>query len=98
MSEWTALIWFVVLLIGNAFFVASEFAIMSARRSQIEPLAEAGNKRAQTALRAMEEEGFIWERYLDAIVVADSLDGLFDGFNRWANPGLKWRKGGLRNH
>ena len=46
----------------------------------------------------MEEEGFIWERYLDAIVVADSLDGLFDGFNRWANPGLKWRKGGLRNH
>ena len=51
-----------------------------------------------TALRAMEEEGFIWERYLDAIVVADSLDGLFDGFNRWANPGLKWRKGGLRNH
>ena len=54
MSEWTALIWFVVLLIGNAFFVASEFAIMSARRSQIEPLAEAGNKRAQTALRAME--------------------------------------------
>ena len=50
------------------------------------------------ALRAMGEEGFIWERYLDAIVVADSLEGLFDGFNSWANPGLKWRKGGLRNH
>lgn len=50
------------------------------------------------ALRAMGEEGFIWERYLDAIVVADSIDGLFTGFNNWANPGLKWRKGGLRNH
>ncbi|MDO4630948.1 MAG: TIGR00730 family Rossman fold protein [Corynebacterium sp.] len=50
------------------------------------------------ALRAMGEEGFIWERYLDAIVVADSIDGLFTGFNNWANPGLKWRKGGLRSH
>jgi CBS domain containing-hemolysin-like protein len=43
-----------VLLLGNAFFVAAEFAIMSARRSQIEPLADAGSKRAQTTLRAME--------------------------------------------
>jgi CBS domain containing-hemolysin-like protein len=53
-SDWAALGWFVVLLIGNAFFVGSEFAIMSARRSQIEPLAEAGNKRARTVLYAME--------------------------------------------
>ena len=29
------------LLLGNAFFVAAEFAVMSARRSQIEPLHEA---------------------------------------------------------
>lgn len=54
MSDWAALIWFVVLLAGNAFFVAGEFAIMSARRSQIEPLAEEGNKRAITTLQAME--------------------------------------------
>ena len=47
------------------------------------------------ALRLMGEEGFIWERYLDAIVVAENLDELFNGFNNWANPGLKWRKGGL---
>ena len=48
----------------------------------------------------MGEEGFIWERYLDAIVVAENLDELFNGFNNWANPGLKWRKGGLsiENH
>ena len=46
--------WLVVLLIGNAFFVGSEFAVMSARRSQIEPLAEAGSKRAKTTLWAME--------------------------------------------
>ena len=54
MSDWIGIIWLVLLLIGNAFFVAAEFAVMSARRSQIEPLADAGSLRAQTTLRAME--------------------------------------------
>ncbi|MFF1251284.1 hemolysin family protein [Pseudarthrobacter sp. NPDC058329] len=54
MSDWAGILWLVVLLFGNAFFVGAEFAVMSARRSQIEPLAEAGSKRAQTTLRAME--------------------------------------------
>ncbi|RUQ22366.1 hemolysin family protein [Kocuria sp. HSID16901] len=54
MNDWVSLMLLIVLLAGNAFFVGGEFAIMSARRSQIEPLAEAGNKRAITALRAME--------------------------------------------
>lgn len=54
MSDWVGILWLAVLLLGNAFFVAAEFAVMSARRSQIEPLAEAGSKRAQTTLRAME--------------------------------------------
>lgn len=54
MSDWAGLLWLVFLLLGNAFFVGAEFAVMSARRSQIEPLAEAGSKRAQTTLRAME--------------------------------------------
>ena len=44
----------VLLLIGNAFFVGAEFAIISARRSSIEPLAAAGNRRAQVVLWAME--------------------------------------------
>lgn len=42
------------LLLGNAFFVGAEFAIISARRSQIEPLAQAGGRRARTTLRGME--------------------------------------------
>ncbi|GAB3266034.1 hemolysin family protein [Arthrobacter pigmenti] len=54
MSDWAGLLWLVILLLGNAFFVGSEFAVMSARRSQIEPLAEEGNKRAKTTLWAME--------------------------------------------
>lgn len=48
------LIWLVVLLIGNAFFVGAEFAVITARRSAIEPRAERGSKAAQTALYAME--------------------------------------------
>lgn len=54
MSDWAGIVWLVVLLMGNAFFVGAEFAVMSARRSQIEPLADAGSKRAKTTLKAME--------------------------------------------
>lgn len=54
MSDWAGLAWLVVLLIGNAFFVGAEFAVISARRSQIEPLAERGSRSAKTALYAME--------------------------------------------
>ncbi len=53
-SDWWGLIWLVVLLLGNAFFVAAEFAVISAKRSQIEPRAEEGSKSAKTALYAME--------------------------------------------
>jgi len=54
MSAGMGILWLVLLLLGNAFFVGAEFAVMSARRSQIEPLAEAGSKRAKTTLWAME--------------------------------------------
>lgn len=54
MNDWVGLAWLVVLLAGNAFFVGAEFAVISARRSQIEPLAERGSRRAKTALWAME--------------------------------------------
>ena len=33
------IVWLVVLLLANAFFVGGEFAVMGARRSQIEPKA-----------------------------------------------------------
>ncbi len=54
MSDWMGIVWLVVLLLANAFFVGAEFAVISARRSQIEPLVEAGSKRAKTALWAIE--------------------------------------------
>jgi CBS domain containing-hemolysin-like protein len=54
-SDLQGLIWLVVLLAANAFFVGSEFAVISARRAQIEPKAEAGNAAAKITLRAMEK-------------------------------------------
>ena len=37
-------------LVVNAFFVGAEFALISVRRSQIEPHAEAGDRRAKSVL------------------------------------------------
>ncbi|MEU4776338.1 hemolysin family protein [Micromonospora sp. NPDC023633] len=44
----------VALLLGNAFFVGSEFALIASRRTVVEPLA-AGSKRARWALSAMNQ-------------------------------------------
>lgn len=54
MTDLSGLVWLVVLLISNAFFVGSEFAVISARRAQIEPLADKGNPAAKITLKAME--------------------------------------------
>ncbi|NQX15104.1 hemolysin family protein [Rathayibacter sp. VKM Ac-2857] len=55
MSEYLpGIAWLVVLLVVNAFFVGAEFAVISARRSQIEPRADAGSRAAKTTLWAME--------------------------------------------
>ncbi len=54
MSDTAAVLLAVVLLALNAFFVGAEFALISARRSQIEPQAQNGSRAARTTLRAME--------------------------------------------
>ncbi|MFC8697755.1 hemolysin family protein [Streptomyces parvus] len=41
-------------LVANAFFVGAEFALISVRRSQIEPEAEAGNRRARSVIWGLE--------------------------------------------
>jgi CBS domain containing-hemolysin-like protein len=55
MSTTAALALSLVLLAGNAFFVGAEFALVSARRTQVEPRARAGSRMAKTTLRAMED-------------------------------------------
>lgn len=54
MTAITALLLVAGLLAANAFFVGAEFALVSARRSQIEPQAAAGSRRARITLSAME--------------------------------------------
>ena len=46
----------VVLLIvlANAFFVAAEYSLVTARRSRLNELAQGGNRRARIALRIMD--------------------------------------------
>ncbi len=54
MSDLTGVLIAIGLLAFNAFFVGAEFALISARRSQIEPRAQAGSRVARTTLHAME--------------------------------------------
>jgi CBS domain containing-hemolysin-like protein len=54
MSPVAALLLTVTLLALNAVFVAAEFALISARRTQLEPRVAAGSRPARMALRAIE--------------------------------------------
>jgi CBS domain containing-hemolysin-like protein len=54
-NPWDGIGWFFILLLGNAFFVAAEFALISARRAQIEPRADAGSRPAQITIKSMEK-------------------------------------------
>jgi CBS domain containing-hemolysin-like protein len=53
-SPWILVLFAVLLLLLSAFFVAAEFALVSAKRSVVEPLA-VSDSRARTTLLAMED-------------------------------------------
>lgn len=53
-NDLLALLLFALLLVISAFFVGAEFAVISVRRAQIEPLAESGNPAAKITVRALE--------------------------------------------
>jgi CBS domain containing-hemolysin-like protein len=72
-SDWWGIAWLVILLLVNAFFVAAEFSIISARRSQIEPRAERGSRAAKTALWAMEHATLMLATTQLGITVASLL-------------------------
>jgi putative hemolysin len=43
-----------LIVLGNAFFVAAEYALVTARRTRLQELAEGGSRRARIALRIMD--------------------------------------------
>lgn len=59
MGDLTAVLLAVALLLANAFFVGAEFALVSARRTQIEPRVLQGSRRARVTLRAMEQVSLV---------------------------------------
>lgn len=73
MNDVSGIAWLVLLLLINAFFVAAEFAVISARRSQIEPRAEAGSRAAKTTLYAMEHATMMLATSQLGITVASLL-------------------------
>ena len=70
MSDVTGLLVALGLLAANAFFVGAEFALISARRTQIEPRAAEGSRMARTTLRAMEQVSLVMAGAQFGITVA----------------------------
>lgn len=72
MSAWFGLLAVVVLVLANAFFVAAEFALVGARRTRLDEMAEAGDRRAALARRALTSLG----RYISATQLGITLASL----------------------
>ncbi|UYM06639.1 hemolysin family protein [Solicola gregarius] len=99
MNGWFGIVLTCVLLLLNALFVGSEFALVSARRDRLEPSAAAGSRPARLALRAMRQVSLVMAGAqlgitmctlgLGAIsepVIAHLLEPVFDALN--VPPGL----------
>jgi putative hemolysin len=54
MSDFLRILLIFLLVLGNAFFVAAEYALVTARRSRLHELAAGGSRRARIALRIMD--------------------------------------------
>ncbi len=61
-----------LLVLGNAVFVAAEYALVTARRSRLEERAEKGGRGARTALELMDEP----VRFISAIQVGITVFGI----------------------
>src|SRR5687768_9869900 len=64
-----------ILVLANAFFVASEFALVSVRKTRIDQLAAAGNSAAAVVQRAVRD----LDRYIAATQVGITLASLLLG-------------------
>src|SRR5574339_67220 len=62
----------VVLVLANAFFVAAEFALVGARKTRLDELARAGDRKARLARRAVQS----LDRYISATQLGITLASL----------------------
>ncbi len=75
MSDFLRLLVIVLLVLGNAVFVAAEYALVTARRGRLEARAKAGSRPAQTALRMLDEP----VRFISTVQVGITVFGILLG-------------------
>jgi putative hemolysin len=74
-SDFLRLLIIVLLVLGNAVFVAAEYALVTARRGRLEARAKAGSRPAQTALRMLDEP----VRFISTVQVGITVFGILLG-------------------
>jgi putative hemolysin len=74
-SEVLRILAVLALVLGNAVFVAAEYALVTARRTRLEEQAEGGNRSARVALSLMDEPG----RFISTVQVGITLFGILLG-------------------
>ena len=75
MSEVLRILAVFALVLGNAVFVAAEYALVTARRTRLEEQAEGGSHSARVALSLMDEPG----RFISTVQVGITLFGILLG-------------------
>jgi putative hemolysin len=93
-SDSLRLVVILLLVLGNALFVAAEYALVTARRTRLEELAKRGNRRARTALGLLDEP----VRFISTVQVGITVFGILLGalgepllsewFGDWVSRGV----------
>jgi putative hemolysin len=93
-SDVARLLTILLLVLGNAIFVAAEYALVTARRTRLEELAKDGNRRAKTALAMLDEP----VRFISTVQVGITVFGILLGalgepflsryFDDWVSRGV----------
>ena len=94
MSDPLRIVIILLLVLGNAVFVAAEYSLVTARRTRLEELAKRGNRRANTALRLLDEP----VRFISTVQVGITVFGILLGalgepfissfFDDWVSRGV----------
>ena len=75
MSDLLRILFVLLLVAGNAVFVAAEYALVTARRTRLEEAAQQGSVRARTALQLMDEP----VRFISTVQVGITIFGILLG-------------------
>jgi putative hemolysin len=74
-SDFLRLVIILLLVLGNAVFVAAEYSLVTARRGRLEQLAKEGSRSARTALRMLDEP----VRFISTVQVGITVFGILLG-------------------